>query len=83
MHEELSVAKQWEKELEKRLEIAEENVKPSILKFAEEFEKSNLVEESVVEATLDEDELERLKAETVLQSHFLWNLILLSNNACH
>ena len=60
MHEELSVAEQWEKELEKRLEIAEENVKPSILKFAEEFEKSNLVEESVVEATLDEDELERL-----------------------
>jgi len=45
MHEELSVAKQWEKELEKRLEIAEENVKPSILKFAEEFEKSNLVED--------------------------------------
>ena len=60
MHEELSVAEQWEKELEKRLEIAEQNVKPSILKFAEEFEKSNLVEESVVEATLDEDELERL-----------------------
>ena len=60
MHEELSVAEQWEKELEKRLEIAEHNVKPSILKFAEEFEKSNLVEESVVEATLDEDELERL-----------------------
>ena len=45
MHEELSVAEQWEKELEKRLEIAEENVKPSILKFAEEFEKSNLVED--------------------------------------
>ena len=60
MHEELSVAEQWEKELEKRLEIAEQNVKPSILKFAEEFERSNLVEESVVEATLDEDELERL-----------------------
>ena len=73
MHEELSVAEQWEKELEKRLEIAEQNVKPSILKFAEEFEKSNLVEESVVEATLDEDELERLismmrkKAVTMLE----------------
>ena len=52
MHDELSVAEEWEKELEKRLKHAEENVKPPILKFAEEFDKSYTVEESIIEATI-------------------------------
>ena len=62
MHDELSVAEEWEKELEKRLKHAEENVKPPILKFAEEFDKSYTVEESIIEATIHDEDYERLMA---------------------
>ena len=62
MHDELSVAEEWEKELEKRLKNAEENVKPPILKFAEELDKSYSVEESIIEATIHDEDYDRLMA---------------------
>ena len=56
MHEELSQATIWEKELEKRLHNIEERVKPPLLKFSEQIEDTGTVEESIVEESVMEDD---------------------------
>ena len=58
--EELNVAEEWEKELERRLKAIEEKVKPPLLKIAESFENSNEVEDSFLEAAINEEDHERL-----------------------
>ena len=58
--EELNVAEDWEKELERRLKAIEEKVKPPLLKIAESFENSNEVEDSFLEAAINEEDHERL-----------------------
>ena len=58
--EELNVAEDWEKELERRLKAIEDKVKPPLLKIAESFENSNEVEDSFLEAAINEEDHERL-----------------------
>ena len=62
MTEELHVAEEWEKELDRRLKTIEERVKPPLLKIAESFEKSNEVEDSFLEAAIKEEDQDRLLA---------------------
>ena len=62
MTEELHVAEEWEKELDRRLKTIEERVKPPLLKIAESFEKSNDVEDSFLEAAIKEEDQDRLLA---------------------
>ena len=62
MTEELNVAEEWEKELDRRLKTIEERVKPPLLKIAESFEKSNDVEDSFLEAAIKEEDQDRLLA---------------------
>ena len=62
MTEELHVAEEWEKELDRRLKTIEETVKPPLLKIAESFEKSNEVEDSFLEAAIKEEDQDRLLA---------------------
>ena len=60
MHEELSHAEAWEKELEARLQTIKEKVKPRILVFSEQLELSKGVEDKIVEATVVEEDSENL-----------------------
>ena len=60
MHDELSHAEAWEKELETRLQTIKEKVKPRILVFSEQLELSKGVEDKIVEATVVEEDSENL-----------------------
>ena len=62
MHEELSQATVWEKELEKRLHNIEERVKPPLLKFSEQIEDTGTVEDSIIEESVTEDDSDKLIA---------------------
>jgi len=60
MHEELTHAEAWEKELDARLQVVKEKVKPRILVFSEQLELSKGVEDKIVEATIIEEDSENL-----------------------
>ena len=60
MHEELGVAEQWEKELQRRLNSVEEKLKPPIMKVVESLETSYQIEETILEAAVNEEDHERL-----------------------
>jgi len=60
MHDELSHAEAWEKELEARLQTIKEKVKPRILVFSEQLELSKGVDDKIVEATVVEEDSEKL-----------------------
>ena len=60
MHEELGVAEQWEKELQRRLTSVEEKLKPPIMKVVESLETSYQIEETILEAAVNEEDHERL-----------------------
>ena len=60
MHEELGVAEQWEKELQRRLNSVEEKLKPPIMKVVESLETSYQIEEAILEAAVNEEDHERL-----------------------
>ena len=58
--EELNVAEEWEKELERRLKAIEEKVKPPLMNNAESRGKSSEVQDSFLEAAINEEDHERL-----------------------
>ena len=60
MHEEIGVAEQWEKELQRRLTSVEEKLKPPIMKVVESLETSYQIEETILEAAVNEEDHERL-----------------------
>ena len=60
MHEELTHAEAWEKELEARLHSIKEKVKPRILVFSEQLETCKGVEDKIIEAAVVEEDSERL-----------------------
>ena len=55
MHEEMSQAEAWEKELERRLKNVKEQVKPPLLILTEQLETSKPVDDSIIEASINED----------------------------
>ena len=61
MREELGVAEEWEKELQRRLNNVEKKLEPSPRKIVESFESYNQIEESILEEAVTEDH-ERLVA---------------------
>ena len=61
MREELGVAEDWERELQRRLVNVEKKLEPPIKKIVESFETCNQIEESVLEEAVTEDH-ERLVA---------------------
>ena len=61
MREELGVAEEWEKELQRRLNNVEKKLEPSLRKIVESFESYNQIEESILEEAVTEDH-ERLVA---------------------
>ena len=61
MREELGVADEREKELQRRLNNVEKKLEPSIRKIVESFESYNQIEESILEEAVTEDH-ERLVA---------------------
>ena len=61
MREELGVAEEWERELQRRLANVEKKLEPPIKKIIESFETSNQIEESILEEAVTEDH-ERLVA---------------------
>ena len=60
MHEELGVAEEWERELQRRLASVEEKLKPPIMRIVESLETSYQIEESFLEDAVNEDDHERL-----------------------
>jgi len=60
MHEEMSRAEDWEKELERRLKNLEEKVKPPILILEEHLVSPKPVDDSIIDASINEGEPERL-----------------------
>ena len=61
MREDLGVAEEWEKELQRRLNNVEKKLEPSPRKIVESFESYNQIEESILEEAVTEDH-ERLVA---------------------
>ena len=61
MREELGVAEEWERELQRRLVNVEKKLEPPLKKIIESFETSNQIEESILEEAVTEDH-ERLVA---------------------
>ena len=61
MREELGVAEEWERELQRRLVNVEKKLEPPIKKIVESFETCNQIEESILEEAVAEDH-ERLVA---------------------
>ena len=61
MREDLGVAEEWEKELQRRLNNVEKKLEPSLRKIVESFESYNQIEESILEEAVTEDH-ERLVA---------------------
>ena len=61
MREELGVAEEWERELQRRLANVEKKFEPPLRKIVESFETSNQIEESILEEAATEDH-ERLVA---------------------
>ena len=60
MHEELSVAEEWERELQRRLTSVEEKLKPPLMRIVESLETSYQIEDSFLEAAVNEEDHERL-----------------------
>ena len=60
MHEEMSQAEAWEKELERRLKNVKEQVKPPLLILTEQLETSKPVDDSIIEASINENDPEKL-----------------------
>jgi len=60
MHEEFSRAEAWEKELENRLKNIEESVKPPFLILTEQLESPRPVDDSIIEASINEEDPEQL-----------------------
>ena len=60
MHEELGVAEEWERELQRRLASVEEKLKPPVMRIVESLETSYQIEESFLEDAINEDDHERL-----------------------
>ena len=61
MREELGVAEEWERELQRRLVNVEKKLEPPIKKIVDSFETCNQIEESILEEAVTEDH-ERLVA---------------------
>ena len=55
MREELGVADEREKELQRRLNNVEKKLEPSLRKIVESFESYNQIEESILEEAVTED----------------------------
>ena len=60
MHEELGVAEEWERELQRRLVSVKERLKPPIMRIVETLETSNQIEESFLEEAVNEEDYDRL-----------------------
>ena len=60
LHEELTHAEAWERELEARLQKMKDKVKPRILVFSEQLESCKGVEDKIIEATVVEEDSEKL-----------------------
>ena len=60
MHEELGVAEEWERELQRRLDSVKERLKPPIMRIVETLETSNQIEESFLEEAVNEEDYDRL-----------------------
>ena len=60
MHEDLTYTEAWEKELEARLQLVKEKIKPRIVVFTEQLELSKGVEDQIVEAAVVEEDSEKL-----------------------
>ena len=60
MHEELGVAEEWERELQRRLDSVKERLKPPIMRIVESLETSNQIEESFLEEAVNEEDYDRL-----------------------
>lgn len=60
MHEEMSQAEAWEKELERRFKNVKEQVKPPLLILTEQLETSKPVDDSIIEASINENDPEKL-----------------------
>ena len=60
MHEELGVAEEWERELQRRLDSVKERLKPPIMKIVESLETSNQIEESFIEEAVNEEDYDSL-----------------------
>jgi len=60
MHEEISRAEEWEKELERRLKDVEEKVKPPLLILTEHLNSSKSVDDSIIEASINEEDPDEL-----------------------
>ena len=60
MHEDLTHAEAWEKELEARLQSDKEKIKPRIHVFTEQLELPKGVEDKIVEAAIVEEDTEKL-----------------------
>ena len=60
LQEELTSAEVWERELEVRLRKIEEKVRPPLMKFCDQLEKEEGVEQEVVEESLVSNDWEKV-----------------------
>ena len=62
LQEELTSAEVWETELEERLKNVQEKEKPFLMKFCAQLENKDIIDETVIEKTMDENDWEKVVA---------------------